>query len=131
MFLFYNNEINYPQKQLKRKLAILHNFGITNSIFLFNLVSNATVILKKTTLLKVGFLNEDPNLKAVEDYEYWVRCLQICKPWFCNQRLIYYRIHPNRISKPDEGKSKKKYLFDQLYNKGIINKWQYFLSHIL
>lgn len=128
MKIFYGENKELSRVQPKRKLANLFNLGFSNFIFLYNLISNATVILDRNLLLKVGLLNEDPNLRAVEDYEFWIRCLNFAKPHFCNERLILYRIHTNRISDIDEGKSKKRYILNSLFSKNVISSWQLFLG---
>ena len=129
--IFYGDNVENSCIQWKRKLANLFNLGFSDLILLFNLISNATVVIDRKLLQKVGFLNEDPNLRAVEDYEFWIRCLIITKPHFCNERLILYRIHSNRISNIDEGKSKRKYILNTLYKNGIITHRQFLFGSII
>ena len=126
----FNNNIDNKKIQQKRKLALIHNLGLRWPILIFNLVSNATVMISRNLFKKVGFLNEDVNLRAVEDYEYWIRCFKKSDGYFINKRLLNYRIHDNRISNDDEGKSKRKYIFHSLYKKKIINKFEYLISFL-
>jgi glycosyltransferase involved in cell wall biosynthesis len=129
--IFYGDNVENSNINLKRKLAIFFNLGFSDLILYRNLVSNATVVIDRKLLSSVGFLNEDPNLRAVEDYEFWIRCLMLARPYFCNERLIFYRIHSNRISNIDEGKSKRKYILNTLFKRGIITHRQFLFWSII
>lgn len=41
-----------------------------------NPIINSSVLFKSELLDRVGYLDEDPDLKAVEDYDYWLRTLK-------------------------------------------------------
>lgn len=68
-----------------------------------NVVSTLTVMVRKSVFDTVGSFNESPRLRAVEDYELWLRILakypkgakSIDKP------LAIYRQHENNISTTD------------------------------
>lgn len=38
-----------------------------------NILSNSTVVVRKSIVDKVGFISEDKKLIAVEDYDFWIR----------------------------------------------------------
>lgn len=128
IYIFYNDP-TILKKQYKRRLALLFNLKIKKLLLFHNLISNATVVLRKSLVNKVGLLNEDPRLRAVEDYEYWIRCIYSTNKFkFINKRLIKYRIHNHRISSNDEGKSKKNLILETLRKTNVISDLDYKLA---
>lgn len=60
-------------------------------------IPNSTVMIRRECVDKIGWLNESPELIAVEDYEYWLRLAHsfpikgIAKP------MAFYRVHENNL----------------------------------
>lgn len=65
-----------------------------------NIIATSSVMLRRVVIEKVGYFDEDVKLKAVEDYEYWLRILK----WkdlsilLLKSVLMMYRLHSNNIS---------------------------------
>jgi len=68
-----------------------------------NVISTLTVIARKDAILSVGGFNELESVRAVEDYELWLR-LSATNPKglkSMNKTLAFYRSHDKNISKAD------------------------------
>jgi glycosyltransferase involved in cell wall biosynthesis len=64
-----------------------------------NFIPQLTVMIRRELLETVGFLNEDPGLRTIEDYEYWLRAGLRYKIGFINEPLGLYRVHSSGMSK--------------------------------
>lgn len=82
-----------------------------------NQIPILSVVVKKTCLIDVDNFSEDLNIQNVEDYHLWLKLL-------CNnqkfrsikQRLFFYRIHDNQITKTEESENiKLLHLFIEFY----------------
>jgi glycosyltransferase involved in cell wall biosynthesis len=62
-------------------------------------VCNAAVLFSREVYERVGELNEDPQLRAHEDTEYWLRVLHAANGYFIPQQLVSYRVHQGSIQK--------------------------------
>ena len=69
-----------------------------------NVISTLTVIVKKEAVLNVGIFSESDELRAVEDYELWLKILSRYpgKIQSINETLAYYRVHEKNISHTNE-----------------------------
>jgi glycosyltransferase involved in cell wall biosynthesis len=64
-----------------------------------NTISLSSVVVRKTTFLRVGGMNESPTFLAVEDYDTWLRIAQITNRFkFINRVLGAYRLHDGNLS---------------------------------
>lgn len=75
-----------------------------------------TSFIRKEIVDTVGFFN-DKMPSALEDTEFWVRCSFLTKFYYLDEKLAYYRVHSNNISR-----DKRKYLKLPLYLKYIIGE---------
>lgn len=64
------------------------------------IVANSSVIMRKSVRDTVGYLDEDPYLRAVEDFDYWLRILDYQDNSCLIQKevLMKYRLHEANIS---------------------------------
>jgi teichuronic acid biosynthesis glycosyltransferase TuaG len=62
-------------------------------------ICNAAGMFTREVYELVGDVNEDPRLRAHEDFEYWMRVLFVCKGYFLDRKLVSYRIHQGSIQK--------------------------------
>ena len=60
-------------------------------------ICNAAVVFNRELHETIGFLNEDPDLKAHEDFEYWMRMLFQRDAFMLDQKLVSYRVHGGSI----------------------------------
>jgi glycosyltransferase involved in cell wall biosynthesis len=82
-----------------RPIYIPHIFSIF-ALLLTNYITLSSVLVRKEILDKFNGFNETNEFRASEDYELWARMLiKKVKIAYCSEKLIYYRVHSNNISK--------------------------------
>jgi glycosyltransferase involved in cell wall biosynthesis len=57
-----------------------------------NVVFQSTALVRKECFKRVGGFNEDPELKAIEDYDLWLRLYAKYPCYFLEEPLAYYRV---------------------------------------
>ncbi len=62
-------------------------------------ICNAAVLFKREVYEAVGLQNELPELRAHEDFEYWMRVLFQFRGYFLDQPLVSYRVHQGSIQR--------------------------------
>ncbi len=62
-------------------------------------ICNAAGLFTREVYERVGGVNEDPKLRAHEDFEYWMRVLYEFKGYFIDRKLVSYRLHQGSIQK--------------------------------
>ncbi len=62
-------------------------------------ICNAAGLFTREVYDRVGGVNEDPKLRANEDFEFWMRVLYEYKGYFINRNLVSYRVHQGSIQK--------------------------------
>jgi hypothetical protein len=88
-----------------------------------NFIPQLTVLMKKEVFENIGFLNEDPSLRAVEDYEYWLRVSLYYKIGFVKEPLAMYRVHSGGASHAVNGaRAVQKILLSLLNGSSVSNK---------
>jgi hypothetical protein len=65
-----------------------------------NCIAHPSVMLRKLAVQKVGGYLE--NLDGVEDYHLWLKLLKVGDVENHPDRLTFYRIHPNQMSRKNE-----------------------------
>jgi len=69
-------------------------------LLLKNVIHSATTMYRREVFEKVGMFNETALVKAFEEYEFNIRCLQMgMKIGYCNSTLAFYRRHPRQLIK--------------------------------
>ncbi len=75
--LVYSNSVIIDENDNKKGLLIETKTAKSGRVFLDLLADNfiavLTVLMKREIVQENGLLDEDPSMKAVEDYEYWLR----------------------------------------------------------
>ena len=65
-----------------------------------NTICNSSVMVRKSYLEKIGYINEDRELVAAEDYNTWLRIAQLTDQFVYVPRMLgYYLMHNQNISK--------------------------------
>jgi len=86
----------------KTRIPLLHNmkegYFNDNSFFPNNMVVQSSALVSKHHFDAVGGLNESPDLKAIEDYDLWLRLYLKYPCYYINECVIYYRKHSESIS---------------------------------
>jgi glycosyltransferase involved in cell wall biosynthesis len=78
-------------------------------------ITNSSMLFHKKILDDVGMLNEDPELRTVEDFDLWLRISMKYPIYYMHDKLVKYRVHPNQFSNPEAAKKKTKMVLDN-YN---------------
>jgi len=67
-----------------------------------NAISNSSVIVRKKLLEKIGFIDENKDLPASEDYSTWLRIAQLTDQFvYLPYKLGYYFVHNQSMSSKD------------------------------
>ena len=128
-----------------KNLPLLNRFtSSVKDIFLsFNLISakyllisqyyviNSSVLFKRELINSCGFINEDPLLRSIEDYEFWFRISQNNRIYYLNKKLLWYRVHPEQVSTEDNHKVHKrtlKVVSDNWKNLNLFQRIIYFIQ---
>ena len=90
-------------------LPLLHKAAVTRGDLLSkgNSITCSSVLIKSEFLKKVNGFDEDPKLKAVEDYDLWLRLSELGKFGFIPRIHTYYRVHSSQSSSDWETKQKR------------------------
>jgi glycosyltransferase involved in cell wall biosynthesis len=64
-----------------------------------NYISTLTVMMRRPLLSDIGFFSEDPALRSIEDYDYWLRIALKKQIGFIDEPLALYRVHSSGVSK--------------------------------
>lgn len=117
----HGNAIQYSQRTGSQMIWIPPIlFPTLNQLLEQNVIHSATTMYRKEVFEKVGLFNETDNVRAFEEYEFNVRCLQMgMKIGYCNSTLAYYRRHSKQLIKNTsriQRKANKQKLIDQYKN---------------
>ena len=63
-----------------------------------NTITLSSVLVRREALTEAGGFDEDPELKAVEDYDLWLRLSERYDFCFIPRIQVYYRIHGTQTS---------------------------------
>lgn len=86
-------------------------FGWETFFHSMGFICNAAGVFTREAYDQIGLLNEDPKLRAHEDFEYWMRILQRFDGYFLNQSLVGYRVHQGSIQKVNPWKVYKRRIY--------------------
>lgn len=79
-----------------------------NELLKNNFICTSATVVRKDAFLSAGGFNESPNLKAVEDYELWLRLASRGEIAYQEKPTILYRVHEGNISKANELLARKR-----------------------
>jgi hypothetical protein len=101
---------------------------VFDQLYASQTIPNLTVMLRSSVKDQVGLFDEDPRLKANEDYEYWLRIAARFPIDHLPQPLALYREHAAGISKAAAATNQAKLylieLLDQLYPDAAVRLQQ-------
>ena len=94
------------------------------SLMFSNTILNSSVVVTRSLFDRIGFLNEDLSLRAIEDYQYWLRAFfKGAKFHYLNDTMVYYRVHSKRISSKDEGLELRDKMVLSLKSDVLLRHW--------
>lgn len=83
-------------------MARMCSSGLRSTVYFTNFLVNSSVVIRKEVVDRIGMLNESRDLRATEDYEYWLRIIgQGYRYIFLNEVLVKYRVHSSQITTND------------------------------
>lgn len=96
-----------------------------------NGITNSSVVIKKSILIKVGNISEDLNLIAWEDFDYWLRISQVTEKFTRIPHCLgYYWVGGGNVSNPlktltilNEIQNRYDGFFEASYAKGFSPSW--------
>lgn len=96
------------------------------SLIFSNSILNSSVVMTRSLFERVGLLNEELSLRAIEDYQYWLRAyFNGAKFHYIKDTLVYYRVHSKRISSIDEGLELRGSMVQSLKSEVPLRQWLY------
>lgn len=106
--------IDENDQPLAQKYELKERYrSLTRNDFLLShgFIINSSVMIRRRVVDMVGYLNEDLNLRAVEDYQYWARVLVSSSVCYIDKPFLLYRIHTGSIQPVDGWKWLRKQLY--------------------
>ncbi len=73
-------------------------------------IAASTVLIRREVIDKIGMFDEDIRLKAVEDYDYWLRIARIYKIGFIDKPLAIHRENNSSLTRGILTKIKRNHL---------------------
>ena len=135
--LFYHDmEIASDHNSLFRR-KIIKTWQVTKPVLLHllingNTICNSSVVVRKILLEKIGFINENTDMVAAEDYNAWLRIAKITNQFhYLPHRLGFYFLHNQGISQKDMTKPTRvavaefMHLLSERQKKGLEAKFRY------
>jgi len=74
------------------------NINVYQNLIKVDFIPTLAVLVPKEFIIRVGYFDESPSLKSVEDYDLWLRISQKYKVDYINEPLAIYRVHNMNIS---------------------------------
>jgi glycosyltransferase involved in cell wall biosynthesis len=99
--MLVSSDMEYISDDKTRILNLKKNKRVFfHDILRLNMILNSTAVFKKEVTQTIGFIDEDPELKSVEDYDFWLRILKHFdgKGLILAGKYARYRVHEENIS---------------------------------
>ncbi|WP_321419174.1 glycosyltransferase [uncultured Methanomethylovorans sp.] len=100
--LVYSRALIIDEHDIRNGSLIDPNNAKSGQVFLDLLYENfipiLTVLIKKNVFDAVGLFNEDPLMRAAEDYEFWLRASLKSNFGYIDMSLALYRMHSASVS---------------------------------
>jgi hypothetical protein len=90
----------------------------------------SSVFARKKVIVTLNGFDEDPKLRAIEDYELWLRVSQQFKIGYISEVHGYYRVTNLSASRSDKSLEKYKYM-DNFKNTKNLSERPFLLSRII
>ena len=124
-------EINHEvilDRILPRKKRRYEGNNIFLKLLFSSVIPNSSVLLRKEIIECVGYFDENPKLKAVEDWDLWLRVSQKYQIGLVLEPLTFYRLNLNGISKVSLFKNIKRINYVLLKHYSAISPVAYILA---
>jgi len=103
ILILATNGIIIPLQPYRKYLSIKKDLVVSFRDLIINKknpIINSTVLIKRTAIEAVGLIDEEPFLRASEDFDYWLRVLKYRDNsiLILKQILVKYRAHSSSIT---------------------------------
>jgi glycosyltransferase involved in cell wall biosynthesis len=93
---FFLGEI-YPKNTKTSDLAKFHTGSILEELVISNFIGTSTVLLERKLFEEVGYF--DTSLRALQDWDLWLRVAKKHEIALVDEPLGYYRLHSSSVSR--------------------------------
>lgn len=94
--LFFHGSF-YPKYTKATDFTSKHSGFILNNLLVENSIGTSSVVLKKEIFHELGGFNTD--LRALQDWDLWLRIAEKYQACYIDQPLVYYRVHTSSVSR--------------------------------
>ncbi len=107
----------------------LREGDIFEALLLGNFITQSSVLIARKLFEDLGGFDESPDMKAVEDWDLWIRVAAIERIGVCREPLTKYRWHAGGISRdPSRMRANLFHVLEQAYKlprgKGLSNSFR-------
>lgn len=102
LLLVSTNGYYFRENYRKKMKSIITDKKISfRSLLRDNIIITSSVLMKSEVMKQIGLMDEDPRIKAAEDYDYWLRILNYRdnSALVLKDRFVMYRLHRNNLNK--------------------------------
>ncbi|HED36471.1 MAG TPA: glycosyltransferase [Gammaproteobacteria bacterium] len=121
--LYFHGDV-YPKHTKTTEFTEKHSGFILKNLLVENSIGTSSVVIKKKTFDEYGGF--DTNLRALQDWDLWLRVAEKHQVCYFDEPLVYYRVHSSSVSR-----NVRKtwpyhfYLINRIFSqKGIANNLQ-------
>lgn len=90
--------VDLKHEQEGKQTVFLSDHDALKSVLFFNSCMGHPTVMFRTELLRANELKYNPEFKHAEDYEFWVRTIELTKFSNSPKVLLQYRIHDKQVS---------------------------------
>lgn len=94
--LFFHGDF-YPKYTKATKFTSKHSGFILNNLLVENSIGTSSVVIKKEIFQASGGFNT--NLRALQDWDLWLRVAEKHQVCYVDEPLVYYRVHSSSVSR--------------------------------
>ena len=87
----------YPKDTKATAFTSKHSGHILDDLLVENSIGTSSVIIKKKTFLDFGGFNTE--LRALQDWDLWLRVAEKHEICYIDEPLVYYRVHSSSVSR--------------------------------
>jgi len=94
--LYFHGDI-YPRHTKTTELTSKYSGHILEHLLVENSIGTSSVIINKKVFEELGGFNTD--LRALQDWDLWLRVAKKYEICYVNEPLVYYRVHSKSVSR--------------------------------
>ena len=94
--LYYLGDV-YPENTRATDFTQKHSGNIFEPLLVENSIGTSSVVIKKGVFEEFGGFNS--GYRALQDWDFWLRVASKYEVCYCDEALVYYRLHSTSISR--------------------------------